>query len=80
MTAQAEAMGLMHVFNDEPSVVLPVAPGSLEGNEAAYGCLQQKHPEIIFVLHILPSKNSNEYSMTLKTFEYLGNYTQSIFL
>lgn len=65
MTAQAEAMGLMHAFNKEPSVVLHVNPGSLNDNEAAYSSLQQ-HPDIIFVLHILPSKNSNEYSRRLR--------------
>ena len=75
MTAQAEAMGLMHVFKAEPSVVLPVVPGSLQGNEVAYSNLQLQHPDVIFVLHILPSKNSSEYSMTLGIFNFIPSST-----
>uniref|UniRef100_A0A914XA87 Uncharacterized protein n=1 Tax=Plectus sambesii TaxID=2011161 RepID=A0A914XA87_9BILA len=80
MTAQAEAMGLMHVFKAEPSVVLPVVPGSLQGNEVAYSNLQLQHPDVIFVLHILPSKNSSEYNWMKSLSQRYGFVRQGVLL
>uniref|UniRef100_A0A914XR20 Uncharacterized protein n=1 Tax=Plectus sambesii TaxID=2011161 RepID=A0A914XR20_9BILA len=80
MTAQAEAMGLMHVFKAEPSVVLPVVPGSLQGNEVAYSNLQLQHPDVIFVLHILPSKNSSEYNWMKSLSQRYGLVRQGVLL
>jgi hypothetical protein len=36
-------------------------PGSKESSEACYKQINELHPEVCYVIHILPEKNSVEY-------------------
>ena len=57
----AAKLHLGHRFAPEAAFALHAEPGSKESSEACYKQINELHPEVCYVIHILPEKNSVEY-------------------
>uniref|UniRef100_A0A914XYG2 RRM domain-containing protein n=1 Tax=Panagrolaimus superbus TaxID=310955 RepID=A0A914XYG2_9BILA len=62
LTENAEKLMLIREFEDKPSFVFRCDPEHREQVEEAYARAELKHPQVIFVFHILPYRNSKEFN------------------
>uniref|UniRef100_A0A915N1Q6 RRM domain-containing protein n=1 Tax=Meloidogyne javanica TaxID=6303 RepID=A0A915N1Q6_MELJA len=59
----ASKLQLGHRFDETPTFVLHAIPGSIYQSRECYETIAKQHPQVIYVIHILPSKDSLEYQV-----------------
>ncbi|CAK5090676.1 unnamed protein product [Meloidogyne enterolobii] len=59
----ASKLQLGHRFDETPTFVLHAIPGSIDQSRECYETIAKQHPQVIYVIHILPSKDSLEYQV-----------------
>uniref|UniRef100_A0A915NQR3 Uncharacterized protein n=1 Tax=Meloidogyne floridensis TaxID=298350 RepID=A0A915NQR3_9BILA len=59
----ASKLQLGHRFDETPTFVLHAIPGSIDQSRECYETISKQHPQVIYVIHILPSKDSLEYQV-----------------
>uniref|UniRef100_A0A914KG48 RRM domain-containing protein n=2 Tax=Meloidogyne incognita TaxID=6306 RepID=A0A914KG48_MELIC len=59
----ASKLQLGHRFDETPTFVLHAIPGSIDQSRECYETIAKQHPQVIYVIHILPSKDSLEYQI-----------------
>ncbi|CAI4228530.1 unnamed protein product [Auanema sp. JU1783] len=61
LSKEATTIGLYYDFESNPTTIVQIKPGDLEGCAAAYEALNKENPSVQLVLHILPGAYSDEY-------------------
>lgn len=62
LTKSAEDLLLIRNFANKPSFLYRCEPEKREEVEGAYDQAEKEHPNVIFVFHILPYRNSKEFN------------------
>ena len=62
LSENAEKLMLIREFQTEPTFVYQCDPGNREQVEDAYAQAEREHPRVLFVFHILPFRNSKEFT------------------